>query len=79
MLACDLILEVRASRSLSRAQVARLERELLAGIDRHQFDLLLLLDRYALRADESWPPLLARAAAMISGAEAEAVRLADAA
>lgn len=63
MLACDLILEVRASRLLSRMQVARLEREVLAGIDRHGLDLLFLLDRYAERADPTWPPLLARAAA----------------
>ena len=63
MLACDLILEVRASRSLSRAQVERLEREIAAGLDRHGLDLLFLLDRYAERADPSWPPLLARAAA----------------
>ena len=75
MLACDLILEVRATRSLSYPQVARLEREMSAGLNRHDLDLLLLLDRYAERADPAWPALLARAIAAVSD-PAEALRAA---
>lgn len=67
MLACDLVLEVRATRSLSYPQVARLERELSQGFDRNDLDLLLLLDRYAERADPAWPALLARAVAAAAG------------
>jgi hypothetical protein len=72
MLASDLILEVRASRSLSAAQVRQLERELMDGVDRHALELLFLLDRYARRADPGWPPLLARAIALCAEVEAQA-------
>jgi len=71
MLACDLILEVRASRSLNGDQVSRLER-LVFGRgrpDRDQLDLLFLVDAYVMRADPAWGPLLARAAlaALVAG------------
>ncbi len=64
MLACDLMVEVRASRSLSGVQVAQLER-MVFGEGRpssDQLDLLLLIDTYLQRADPSWGELLARAA-----------------
>jgi hypothetical protein len=61
---CDLILEVRASRMLSADQVARIERAIDGcALDRHELDLLFLLDRYAERAHPSWWALLARAVA----------------
>jgi hypothetical protein len=71
MLACDLILEVRASRSLNSEQVSRLER-LVFGRgrpDRDQLDLLFSIDAYVTRADPAWGPLLARAAlaALVAG------------
>ena len=66
MLACDLILEVRATRCLSRAQVARLEREVAVGVDRQDLDLLLLLDRYAEKADPAWRALLAEAVELVN-------------
>jgi hypothetical protein len=64
MLACDLILEARASRSLSGDQVARLERMVFGGGEpsREQLDLLFLIDTYLERADPAWGALLARAA-----------------
>lgn len=67
MLACDLICEVRASRSLDYAQVARLEREIAGGFDRQDVEMLLLLDRYAERADPAWAKFLARAMAAAAG------------
>lgn len=64
MLACDLILEVRASRSLSADQVKRLERMAFGcgQPDRDQLEMLVWIDRYVARADPSWTALLARAA-----------------
>ena len=64
MLASDLMVEVRASRSLSAEQVARLERVVFGEgtPDRDQLDLLFLIDTYLQRADPSWGDLLARAA-----------------
>ena len=63
MLACDLILEVRASRSITAEQVERLERLIIGGggptVD--HLELLLMVDRYARRCDPSWPVLLDRA------------------
>ena len=61
MLACDLVLEVRASRVLTAEQVRQLERA-VAGVrlDRQELDVLLLIDRYAERADPGWRPLLER-------------------
>lgn len=64
MLACDLILEVRASGSLSAEQVRRLECMAFGGgqPSREQLEILLLIDRYVVRADPGWATLLARAA-----------------
>ena len=64
MLACDLILEVRSSGSLSADQVRQLER-IAFGCgqpSREQLELLLIIDQYVMRADPSWTVLLARAA-----------------
>ena len=76
MLACDLILEVRASRSLSAEQVMRLERMIfgMGKPTRDQLDMLFLINGYVLRADPSWGNLLARAAlaALIGGPEVQA-------
>ncbi len=73
MLACDLILEVRASRSLSADQVLRLERMVFGAgrPSRDQLDMLFLIDGYVVRADPSWGNLLARAAvaALVAGAD----------
>jgi hypothetical protein len=73
MLACDLILEVRASRSLSAEQVTRLERMVfgMGKPTRDQLDMLFLINGYVLRADPSWGNLLARAAlaALVAGSE----------
>jgi hypothetical protein len=75
MLACDLILEVRASRSLNRDQVSRLERMAFGAGEpsREQLDMLFMVDRFVIRAPPAWRPLLARAAAALldAGAEAE--------
>jgi hypothetical protein len=64
MLASDLIIDVRASRTISADQVERLERMIFASgapsLD--QLDFLLLLDTYMQRPDPSWADLLARAA-----------------
>jgi hypothetical protein len=71
MLACDLILEVRASRSLNAEQVSRLERMVFGQgrPDREQLDLLFVIDAYVMRADPAWAALLARAAlsALVAG------------
>ena len=63
MLECDLILQVRASGTLNREQVARLERSTFGNGEpsRDQLDMLLRLDGYVRRADPSWAPLVARA------------------
>ena len=60
MCICDMLVEVRASRSISACQVGRLEKALFGAgaISRHQLDLLFLIDSYAERADASWPKLL---------------------
>jgi hypothetical protein len=73
MLSCDLVVAVRASRSLNRAQAAKLERDLHGrSLEPHERDLLFLLDSYAERADPAWGNLLARAldAAPVGGAPA---------
>jgi hypothetical protein len=71
MLACDLILEVRASRSLNSEQVSRLERMVFGQgrPDREQLDLLFVIDAYVMRSDPAWSLLLARAslAALVAG------------
>jgi hypothetical protein len=62
MLSCDMVVAVRASRSLNRAQVAQLERQLRGrALEPHERDLLFLLDSYAERADPAWGNVLARA------------------
>jgi hypothetical protein len=63
MLACDLIVEVRAARSVSAEQAARLERSLPIGatISRETIDVLFTIDLYAERAAPAWTQLLARA------------------
>lgn len=64
MLASDLMVQVRASRSLSGNQVAQLERMVFGAgrPSRDQLDLLFLIDTYLQRADPSWGELLTRAA-----------------
>jgi hypothetical protein len=64
MLASDLIMDVRASRSISPDQVARLERMVFANgaPSGDQLDLLLLMDTYLQRRDPRWADLLSRAA-----------------
>lgn len=64
MLVSDLLMEVRASRSLSADQVVRLERQVFGEgkPSRDQLDLLFLVDTYLERADPSWALLLTRAA-----------------
>ena len=64
MLACDIILEVRSSGSLSADQVRRLERMAFGcgQPGREQLEVLLWIDRYVTRSDPSWTTLLARAA-----------------
>jgi hypothetical protein len=63
MLACDLILEIRASRSVSAEQVFRLERMMFANgaPTAEDFDMLLTIDNYLRRFDPSWLTLLERA------------------
>jgi hypothetical protein len=64
MLASDLIMDVRASRSISTDQMERLER-MVFGNGRpsgDQLDLLYLMDTYLQRPDPRWADLLARAA-----------------
>ena len=63
MLASDLIMDVRASRSISPDQMERLER-MVFGSGRpsgDQLDLLYLMDTY-LQRHPRWAELLARAA-----------------
>lgn len=64
MLACDLIVDVRASRALSAEQIARLERMVFAAGEpnRDHLELLLLIDTYLERRNPGWAELLARAA-----------------
>jgi hypothetical protein len=64
MLASDLIMDVRASRTISSDQMERLEK-LVFGNGRpsgDQLDLLYLMDTYLQRPDPRWAELLARAA-----------------
>ena len=71
MLACDLLLQVRASRSVTGEQIRDLDRMVFGAgkPSRENLDLILLVDRYVQRADPSWGALLARAAlaSLISG------------
>lgn len=63
MLACDLIVEVRAARSVSAEQVAELERTMPLGgtVSDEMLDFFFAIDRYAERAAPAWTQLLARA------------------
>ena len=63
MLACDLVLEVRASRSVSAEQVSRLERMVFAkgAPSADDLNLLLTIDGYLRRYDQIWLALLERA------------------
>jgi hypothetical protein len=62
MLECDLLLEVRASRTINRDQVARLERLVFAGEPRRdQLEMLMHLNRHVVRGHPSWTALLVRA------------------
>lgn len=64
MLASDLIMDVRASRSISADQVQSLERMVFAEgkPSGDHLDLLFLMDTYLQRPDPRWADLLARAA-----------------
>ncbi len=64
MLASDLLMDVRASRTISADQVERLEKMVFAGgaPSADQLDLLYLLDTYLERSDPRWAELLRRAA-----------------
>jgi hypothetical protein len=63
MLACDLLMNVRASRTISGEQVAQLEKMVFAdgGPSRDQLDFLCLIDTYLERPHPGWAPLFARA------------------
>jgi hypothetical protein len=71
MLASDLIMDVRASRTITADQVDQLEKMVFASgepsVD--QLDLLFLMDTYLRRPDPRWAELLERAAhaAMANG------------
>ena len=62
-MACDLMMEVRSSRSVTAEQVRRLERAMPIGspVIAEQLDFLFQVDHYAERADRGWTRLLARA------------------
>jgi hypothetical protein len=65
VLPCDLIVEIRASRTVSAEQAARVER-MVFGDGRpaaDQLELILAMDQYVQRADPCWDSLVARAAA----------------
>ena len=64
MLACDLIVDVRASHTISGERLKRLEHMVFAAgaPGRDQLELLLLLDTYLERRNPGWAELLARAA-----------------
>jgi hypothetical protein len=64
MLASDLIMDVRASRTISADQVEQLEKMVFASgaPTSDQLDLLYLMDTYLERSDPRWGELLRRAA-----------------
>jgi len=66
MLACDLLMDVRASHTISADQVVRLERMIFGDgtPNGDQLDLLYLIDTYLQRPDPRWADLLARAASL---------------
>ena len=71
MLACDLVLQVRASRSLTGEQISYLDNIVFGAgkPSRENLDLIMLIDGYVQRADPSWGALLTRAAmaALVGG------------
>jgi len=72
MLACDVLMHVRASRSLSGEQVAQLEALVFGGgvPGPDQLDMLYLIDTYLRRRDPRWADLMARAAlALVAAGE----------
>ena len=73
MLASDLIVDIRASRTISADQVEHLERLVFAkgAPSSEHLDLLAQIDTYVDRAGPHWRALLARAAP--DTAEAEGV------
>ena len=62
MLASDLVLSVRASRSLTAEQVSALERYAFGSGEpnRDQIDLLFLIDSYMKRPSIRWMSLIQR-------------------
>ena len=64
MLASDLVMDVRASRTISPDQVERLERMVFDGgaPSTDQLDLRFLVDTDLQRRNPQWAELLARAA-----------------
>ncbi len=64
MLTCDVLMHVRASRSLSGEQVAQLEALVFgAGVPgRDQIDILYLIDTYLQRRHPRWVDLMDRVA-----------------
>lgn len=64
MLACDLIIGVRAARAISAEQIVQLEKLVFGdgAPTRDQLDLFYLIDAYLQRRDLRWAELLARAA-----------------
>lgn len=64
MLTSDLIMDVRASRTISSDQMASLEKMVFGSgsPSGDQLDLLYLMDTYLQRPDPRWADLLARAA-----------------
>ena len=75
MLACDLIVDVRASHTISGEQLKRLEHMVFASgaPGRDQLELLLLLDTYLERKNPGWAELLARAAEAAAAATERSV------
>ena len=72
MLACDLIMEVRASRSVSAEQAACVERIVFGGgePDAGGLELIFAIERYAERADRLWDELVAKAMRLAASARA---------
>jgi hypothetical protein len=65
MLTSDLVMDVRASRTITAEQVTSLERAVFGNgmPSGDQLDILFLIDTYLQRRDPRWAALLQRAAA----------------
>lgn len=76
MLACDLMVEVRASRSVSAEQAARVERIVFGGgePDSEGLELIFAIDRYAERTDRRWDDLVAKAMCLAAPAQLAGLR-----